>query len=223
MIFITLRFDDGTICQYEQAYKTMKKYGLKGSVFVIGSRLWSKYYISVPQLLEMQRYGWEIGYHSWSHNNKWILGPEDEYKKQTECKTLRDQGLKITSFCFPHSAYNRRIIDYLRQKTDYKTLVGIPSKDADPMKGPRPADNMYKSFSVNPFTVWQKLEDRVYEAIEKDEYLILMIHKVSPEPTEKGGQINLKFFERMCRMLKVLQDKGSIKVVPLRDAHRILS
>jgi peptidoglycan/xylan/chitin deacetylase (PgdA/CDA1 family) len=223
MIFVTLRFDDGTICQYENAYKIMKKYGLKGSVFVIGSRLWSKYYISVPQLLEMQRYGWEIGYHTWSHNNRWILGPEDEYKKQTECKPLKDQGLKITSFCFPHSAYNRRIIDYLRKQTDYKTLIGIPSRDADSMRGPRPPDNMYKSFSVNPFTTWTKLENRVYEAIDKDEYLILMIHKISAEPTEKGGQIDLKFFERLCKMLKNLQDKGSLKVLPLCHAHRILS
>lgn len=222
MIFVTLRFDDGTICQYNHAYKTMQKYGLKGSVFVIGSRLWSKYYISVPQLLEMQKHGWEVGYHSWSHNNRWILN-EDEYEKQTDCKALKDQGLHLTSFCFPHSAYNRRVIDYLRKKTDYKTLIGIPSKDADPMRGPRPADNMYKSFSVNPFTTWDKLEKRIDEAVDNDEYLILMIHKISPNPTEKEGQIHLKFFEKLLKYLKKLQDMGELKILPLRDAHRVLS
>ena len=176
MIFITLRFDDGTICQYETAYKTMKKYKLTGSVFVIGSRLWSKYYISVPQLLEMQKNGWEIGYHSWNHNNKWILD-ESEYKKQTDCKTLKEQGLKITSFCFPHSAYNRRVIHYLRKETDYKVLVGIPSKSADFMHGPIPDNNMYKSFSINPYTTWKIIEDRINEAIHNNEYLIFMHRK----------------------------------------------
>lgn len=222
MIYVTLRFDDGTICQYNHAYKTMKKYGLKGSIFVIGSRLWSKSYISVPQLLEMQNYGWEIGYHSWSHNNRWIQD-EKQYEKETNCKSLIDQGLKITSFCFPHSAYNRRIINYLRKKTEYKTLIGIPSKDADSMHGPIPENNMYKSFSVNPFTPFPKVEARIYEAIDNDEYLILMIHKVSPDATIDKGQIDLIYFEKICKLLKDLQDTGAISVITLRNAHKTLS
>jgi peptidoglycan/xylan/chitin deacetylase (PgdA/CDA1 family) len=222
MIYVTLRFDDGTICQYTHAYKTMKKYDLVGSIFVIGSRLWSKSYISVPQLLEMQNDGWEIGYHSWSHNNRWIQN-EEEYEKETDCKALINQGLKMTTFCFPHSAYNRRIINYLRTKTAYKTLLGIPSKtDADSMFGPRPENNMYHSFSFNRFTTYKELEDRLRRAVHNNEYLIFMIHKVSPSPPGDKGDIDLKLFEKLMKLLKLLQDNDIIKVLTLRDAHKKL-
>jgi peptidoglycan/xylan/chitin deacetylase (PgdA/CDA1 family) len=214
MAYLTLRFDDGTMGQYTNAFNIMRKYDMVGSIFVIGNRFRedhkSESYIQLPELLEMQEAGWEIGYHSWSHDWKWVNLP-NEFAKQSDCSFLKEKGLKISSFCFPYGLYTEDSIKYIANR--YKALVGKASKDGDSINH-LPSQNLFKSFSIKPDTPISKIEDRIRLAIINKEYLILMFHRIEPE------FISNQKFSSILTMINQYRISKKIKILTLKKARR---
>lgn len=77
---IILVFDDGTITQYNQAYKEMRRYGYKGVIGTITDKVGTRGYMNEKQLLELRNNGWEIASHSKTHTSN----SYQEYKESKE-------------------------------------------------------------------------------------------------------------------------------------------
>jgi peptidoglycan/xylan/chitin deacetylase (PgdA/CDA1 family) len=82
---VSMTFDDGLSGTYRYAYPILKKYGYPGTAGIIYAQLLSQNddYMTVEQVLDLQKNGWEIASHSMTH------------KRPTEIPTFyRDEPLK---------------------------------------------------------------------------------------------------------------------------------
>lgn len=214
MIYITLRFDDGTISQYTHAFKYMKEFNMPGTIYVIGSKLTTQSYVKIQNCIEMQDCGWEIGYHSWSHNKDWIDDPKTYYK-ETDVNSLLSKGLRIETFSLPYSVHNREVISYL---SNYKGIVGIPTHVGNSMNR-IPDNKLFTSYTITNSTKYKTILDRIMQAIEANEYLILLFHKIE-KSVEKTNlwSIPLKRFKKIIRALDALQKRGLVQVLTFSNA-----
>lgn len=231
MIYVTLRFDDGTITQYTNAFKYMKEFNMPGSIYVIGSKLseaGGTSYIKIDQLLEMQEAGWEIGYHSWSHNKEWIDDP-NTYHNETDKRALETSGIRITTFALPHSLYNKEVLNHLvyndGKDRNYKGIIGIPSKMGNSMNI-MPNNNLFRSYTITRSTKLNTIITRIVEAIEANEYLILLFHRIERTSDVDGvGQwsMPLKRFNKVIKALDSFQKQGLVQVLTLDNAIDFIS
>jgi peptidoglycan/xylan/chitin deacetylase (PgdA/CDA1 family) len=99
---VVISFDDGDIDVYQNALPIMKRLGFIGTFYIVANRLGASDFVTVDQLKEMAASGWEIGSHSFSHQdltqNHEALDTEGKYSK----KVLMDKlGLPINSYAYP--------------------------------------------------------------------------------------------------------------------------
>lgn len=108
---VCLTFDDSHFSQYE-AFKIMKKDGVKGTFFVITSVLNSKDSLSIAQIKEMLSSGMEIGSHTTSHKDLTDMN-ENELAKELYLSKKRLESMlniKIESISIPGGEYNQNVI-----------------------------------------------------------------------------------------------------------------
>jgi len=109
---ITITFDDGVLNTYEVAFPLMEKYTFKGVVFIptgilTGTiktvRLDDEPYMTLEQIKELHRAGWEIGSHSVTHRNFRELSDDNISWELDESKSfLSRQGFDVVSFAYPY-------------------------------------------------------------------------------------------------------------------------
>lgn len=227
MIYITLRFDDGTISQFDNGYIYMQKYDMPGTIFVIGNKIIplvqnslslaisTPGYIPIPQLFEMQNAGWEIGYHSLTHDKNWIKNPY-KYHNESNASQLNNMGFNVTSFALPYSAYNSDVIDHLTHI--YNGIVGIPSKKGNSMHF-IPDKKLFKSYTITNKMHFSHIAQRIEEAIALDEYLILLFHRISDNDHDHDNRWAIPFnrFKSIIDLLDQYQKSGLVCIRTLSD------
>lgn len=122
---IAITFDDGYEDVYNFALPILSKYNLSACVFIIGDKdkvnrnqlRTSKKLLNIKQIKRLKKLGWEIGYHSETHEDLVNLDKKKlereiiDGKKKLE-KQLRE---KIKYFAYPHGKYSNRIIDVVKK------------------------------------------------------------------------------------------------------------
>ncbi|MCD6367943.1 MAG: ATP-grasp domain-containing protein [Candidatus Aenigmarchaeota archaeon] len=108
---IYLTFDDGYASQYN-AFKLLKKYGFKGSFFVISENIGRDGYLNKDQLKEMSKGGMEIGSHTKTHTNLTNISHNERISELTESKKdiERSIGKEVHSISIPGGNYNTSVI-----------------------------------------------------------------------------------------------------------------
>jgi peptidoglycan/xylan/chitin deacetylase (PgdA/CDA1 family) len=108
---VTLTFDDGTISQYELAYRrALEPRGLAGTFYVVtGHTDRFPGFMTWAQLLEMNANGQEIAGHTLDHIN--LTDPQYPYDQKVhevcdDRQNLLDHGLRASSFAYPEGAYD---------------------------------------------------------------------------------------------------------------------
>lgn len=103
---ICITFDDGRSSDYEVAFPAMTAAGIKGTSFVITSKVDQPTYLNKSQLLEMEAAGWEIGSHTVSHVNLREIPAATAIEEMANSKaTLESWGLTVDTFAYPFGAY----------------------------------------------------------------------------------------------------------------------
>jgi peptidoglycan/xylan/chitin deacetylase (PgdA/CDA1 family) len=136
--YVAFTFDDGYVSDYELAYKILKKYGIRGTSYIIPEFQDEKrpYTLTWAQIKEMYRYGWVFGCHTYAHSNLTKLTAEDIKESMEEVnKSLMRQGLpKPVVGAYPYGKYNQQVIEAIKsyraqmRKALYETkLVDINS------------------------------------------------------------------------------------------------
>lgn len=217
MIIISLRFDDGTISQYARAFKYMQKYKMPGSIYVIGQHLEKSHkrpgYIDLQRLREMQTEGWEIGYHSWSHDEKWI--DREDYEREFDPTLLEKNRIRVNTFALPHSVYNDKILHALQKR--YRGIVGIPTNLYFNSMAKLPHNKLLYSYTVTTKTTLIDLNTALKYCIQHQKYPIFLFHKIEEVPTSKWSY-SIGLFEKFIEILHTLEELKIIKLVTIRGA-----
>lgn len=200
---IAFTFDDGYKSDYELAYPLLKKYGIKGTSYIIG-----KYpdnatpdTLTWAQIKEMYDYGWDFGCHTYSHVNLTKLDNDQiDEEMEKENAAFRNNGLPIPDICaFPYGAYNQQVIDALKpwrkqiRKAFYEEkfvdLQTIDTYAIDCISAEMQAEGRLHSR--------QKLVDK---ACEEKAVIVFRVHCMYREKKDDMGrwpvQTNFKMFEQ---------------------------
>jgi|GEM_PF-6115869 len=105
---VLLTFDDGHISNYENAFRILKKYGLKGTFYIITKKM----KISPAQLKEMSTAGMDIEPHSATHRDLRKIKKSELYSEIVTPKLVLDgiTGENSVSFCYPGCVYNSDVL-----------------------------------------------------------------------------------------------------------------
>jgi peptidoglycan/xylan/chitin deacetylase (PgdA/CDA1 family) len=124
---IFLTFDDGYEDFYTSAFPVLKKYGMKGTLYIVNNFIGKIGYLNEKELKEIISSGLvEIGSHTLDHLALKKL-PELTAKKEIfgSKKQLEDKfGIKIETFAYPYGSFDPRA-ENLVKEAGYKAAVSV--------------------------------------------------------------------------------------------------
>ncbi|RYD06382.1 hypothetical protein N752_04260 [Desulforamulus aquiferis] len=150
--WVLLTFDDGYVSFYEKAFPILKKYNLKGTVFIITDMVDTPNHMTWRQLESIQSDGIEIASHTKTHPYLTSLTKENQEIEILNSKRKLEQILnnRVISFSYPYGSYNQEVKERVKH-AGYSTAVtvvpGIASSEDDPLLIPR--INVYGGISQN--------------------------------------------------------------------------
>ena len=111
-----LTFDDGHLNNYTTAFPIMQKYGFTGVLYLVGNYVGAEGYMSVDQVLEMYKAGWEVGSHSMNHLDLTKLNNEKLHSEIIGSREFLEQklGIPILTFAYPFGFKNESALDYVK-------------------------------------------------------------------------------------------------------------
>lgn len=113
---IILTFDDGYRDFYTNAYPVLKRYGQKGTVFVITGLIGNKEYLTWEQIMELATDGIDFGAHTVHHPDLQRTGEGQaaiEIKASKEALELA-LGKSIIAFGYPSGRYNDSVVNLVK-------------------------------------------------------------------------------------------------------------
>jgi len=159
---IILSFDDGYVDFYEKAFPLLKKYNMKGIIYVIYDYMDKPGYITVDQAKEMVDSGLvEIGSHTLNHINLSQTDAAEAYRQIYESKINLSLaiGREVTSIAYPFGKFSERDEGFA-QKAGYLT-------GASTYIGARQSTNkIYSLFRIRP---GKKINGDFIKLLEKEE------------------------------------------------------
>ena len=160
---VIITFDDGYKDNYENAYPILKKYNLKGTIFVITDYV-SLYpnYITWDEAKEMQKSGViNLESHTMDHFNLLKISKNDARLQLANSKYWLEAHLKkpVTFLAYPEGDYNedlKNMLKELKYEGGFTVNYGLVSSASDVYEMPRVAVFGYQSGNLTRFK--QKLE-----------------------------------------------------------------
>lgn len=183
---VIFMMDDGWISQYNDAFPLLLERGLKGNIGVIPTWIgstpeptWEKI-MSLSQLDELYRYGWDLFNHTYTHPNLAMKTAEEVVKQVVDCKNwLNDKGYTRAAdiLAYPYGGHNTMVVDALSPHIRYgRTLIeGLESNPKNtPLRG--------KTRNVVQLSA-DTLKGYVDEAINTGQTLVFCSHMIATTPT----------------------------------------
>lgn len=108
---IVLTFDDGYLDNYLNAYPVLKKYGFKGTFYIITGQIGIGGYMTWAQLREMHAAGMEIGAHTVSHPflSQINIGAAWLEVYLSKVQIAQNIGVFPATFAYPYNDRNPRV------------------------------------------------------------------------------------------------------------------
>lgn len=113
---VALTFDDGSISHHQYVYPLLKSHGITASFFPTVSNIGKEGHLTWDHLKELNRNGFEVGSHGFSHrrlnglseNDLWIELSKSKYHLEKQLST------SITTFSLPYGVYNSSTLKMLK-------------------------------------------------------------------------------------------------------------
>ena len=125
--YIVLTFDDGCEMFYDVTYPVLDEFDFPATIYPVAGYLgrratWGNLknpdlnILSKRKLVELHRYGVEIGAHTMDHVKLTQVGRDIAVRQVKESKETLEQiiGDNIGSFAYPHGKYNSETIEYIK-------------------------------------------------------------------------------------------------------------
>lgn len=152
---IVLTFDDGYLDNYTKLYPVLKKYGLKGTIFVITKAIdKEKDYLLSSQLKELDKSCLTIESHTACHENLSELSYDKQLKTLKDSKEYLEKTLnrKVNYIAYPFGKYNKETLKAAKD-AGYKMAFTTDGKWSDKSDGILTLDRVYISgfFDLDTF------------------------------------------------------------------------
>ena len=125
---VCITFDDGSETDLVSAAPVLQKLGFCATFYVVSSFIGKPGYLSVTQLRELQRLGFEIGCHSMSHPYLPDLDDAGLHREIADAKTTLEQmlGTRIQHFSCPGGRYDDRVVRVAKEAGFLTVATSIP-------------------------------------------------------------------------------------------------
>lgn len=125
---IILTFDDGYVDNYQNAFPVLKKYGLKGTIFVVTDFM-SQYpnYMTWEEVAELNNSGIiDIESHTLSHPELDKLDKDDRWHQLKDSKDILEQrlGKQISFIAYPCGSYDDELV-HLTKDAGYRAAFTV--------------------------------------------------------------------------------------------------
>ena len=219
---ISLTFDDGLRCQFDNAVPILDGYGIPATFFLIANRDpqheswnpkdgWWKIDWNVDDIANLKKLihnGHEIGSHSLTHHEQTMRA--SPLAEASESKQLIEGwlGTKVTSFCYPYYSSHAYLADAVR-KAGYEQARGGAGKTFYLVAGRQSFDR----FNVNCHQITPN--EKVSEWLRVGCWHILTFHAI-------GGQrdgwepISKDQFATLMAELAKYRDAGTVEILTFK-------
>lgn len=212
---VTLSFDDGWRCIYENALPIIEKARLKSTHYIISGYLDDAQfpqYMNLGHLSELKRSGHEIGCHSVSHKHltKEPLGII-ESEIFLSLKYLREKGFSVETFAYPYGEYDDGVVDVVKRAGfagARSTNRGFNIAGADPY--------LLQCQAVKVSTLVSEVVEWIDTAVRNGSWLILMFHQIDHEGREWSCPQ-----DRLAEIVKYIKVKN-LNVVTVSEGLKTL-
>jgi peptidoglycan/xylan/chitin deacetylase (PgdA/CDA1 family) len=184
---VSFTFDDGWASPYEQAYPALHSNGFSATLFPIVELVGGDEYMTLPQLQELHRAGWEVGVHAYSdavHTAGFPLTSAAELEQDIVAakKWTVDNDLGVPDNCsYPHGYF-------LGGPTDVLELVpfyfGSCRTIFDSQQETYPPADPYRLrvLLVTNATPLEHVEKVIDDAWLNRDWVILVFHRLVDAP-----------------------------------------
>ncbi|OHA18567.1 MAG: hypothetical protein A2664_02930 [Candidatus Taylorbacteria bacterium RIFCSPHIGHO2_01_FULL_46_22b] len=173
---VSFDFDDGWRATYLTATNTLGKAGLRGTFYIITSRVdIDRNFVTSDDLQEIQRGGHEIGNHTTGHLDLTTLSTtQSEQQVNLAGQFLITRGARVSAFAYPFGAYNA---EYMRLVREAGYGVGRVVWKGLNVKG----GNLYelKAWSLKNTDTFEGIRSLIDQARNNKEWLVLVFHHVN--------------------------------------------
>lgn len=208
--YVILTFDDGWSSQYE-AIKRI--YPWKGTLYISSALIGQKERLTLDNLAELYRNGWDISNHTANHLNLTKLSLKQASAEVAECSTwIANQGFTrdraYMHFAYPEGGYNDQIISILSQQgmlTARTTNAGNDTKD---------------SLLIGRTSLYGMTPSNIRANIMSDQkLLILSFHRIVNDSSTENKEIDLKesYFQEV---IKAIHDSNR-KVITMTEWYKM--
>ncbi|MET3288377.1 UNVERIFIED_CONTAM: peptidoglycan/xylan/chitin deacetylase (PgdA/CDA1 family) [Brevibacillus sp. OAP136] len=177
---LVIMFDDGLSSQYSEAFRRMQQKGMVGSIAVISNVVGNPGHVTLNQLQDMYKYGWDLVNHTHNHLDLTTLAPATIASELALCTGwLTSNG--FTRGCnivaYPYGAVNGQVIQAMQKyragRTTIDGIVACPPVDRYNLK----------TVEAQKDTSPSEIKSRIDEAISLGGSLILFFHKLIETPS----------------------------------------
>lgn|GEM_PF-1897743 len=208
---LVIIFDDGYESVYINAYPLLKKHGSVACIGVIGNRIGEQGYMTLSQLSELYREGYDILNHSFQHVQDVELSREELIKEYRKSMAF----LKSRGFARGYDIILPPGGEYLQNHLDIALESGfraIRSLDKCYVTGKEDATdivviNVYGSRSI------PEVKSTIDDSIEEDKDLIIIFHKICLGESESDMYVSLDTLASLISHI----EKAQIDIVTFSD------
>ena len=113
---VIITFDDGYADNYLAAMPIMKKYGMRGSVFIMTCEIDHEPYLTKQEIKALQENGFEIGSHTVNHVALGLSTPEEQRSESLISKQVLEKEIKqpVEVMAYPYGSYSESAIAALK-------------------------------------------------------------------------------------------------------------
>jgi peptidoglycan/xylan/chitin deacetylase (PgdA/CDA1 family) len=209
---IAFTFDDGYISDYDLAYPILKKYGIRGTSYIIGKFPDNNTpdTLSWAQIKEMAAWGWCFGCHTYNHVDMTTLS-DDAIRQSLEAENqaFTNQGMPVPQIiAYPSGKYDQRVIDIVKQyrlqgrKAFYESKF-VDLNNVDPYQ----IDSISADMQEDPRL--KSREALVDKACEQGAVIVFRTHCMYREQKNDEGKWDVQTDSRLfAQLVKYCVDKN---------------
>lgn len=215
---VIISMDDGSSSVRTDALPILNKYGFPGVTYVIPTTIGvSQYSMTLDQLNECYKFGWEVSNHTWAHTNllKSPIGlVEEEVLRAQSWLIEHGFGERAVSLAYPYGNIGKPAIDFVHKHLYISRFTPQPN-----MSDPYTPLPMFNPYCINIFypgvsnTNLAAMKAGVDKAKRYKCCLSYYLHKIGPD-----GDITKENFEEFVDYIAA----SGVKVTTYAELVRMI-
>ncbi|OQY75378.1 MAG: hypothetical protein B6D44_01705 [Ignavibacteriales bacterium UTCHB2] len=208
---VSFGYDDGYPSWWDLGFPLYQKYGFPAVGWINAITWWMQGagYHAVDHLKVMQKAGWEISNHTWSHAD-----PITELEVSKMKNWLDSLGFKNSGFTAPRNDWSHNLVNIVKKYCLYYSAgTGSYSQSEEGMS--QPYDIFFlKRFSLTNDVTIQQIRKLLDSAVVKNQWIIFYGHPIG---SASGG------WEQDTSLLRATFDEVVARGIPVKTPREVIN